>query len=122
HYLNHWHESMFGLPPAGLGASLLVHRADAPYVADRGGRPLTFDRRHRLADDFEVIPIPGHTAGATAYLWDSGERRFLFTGDSVIVTRGRWRVVALEQSDRASYIESLARLREVEFDVLVPWV
>ena len=27
----------------------------------------------------------------------------------------------LNSSDRAAYLESLARLRELEFDVLVPW-
>jgi hypothetical protein len=35
----------------------------------------TFSGRHRLDDDFEVIPTPGHTSGATADLWDTGEHR-----------------------------------------------
>lgn len=121
-YLNHWHESLFGLAPRELRARLLVHRADAPEVIERGGRPLTFDRDHRLGDDFEAIPIPGHTPGATAYLWDSGERRFLFTGDSVYLHRGRWRAGLLDSSDPRSFVKSLKRLRDVDFDVMVPWV
>ncbi|HEY8466586.1 MAG TPA: MBL fold metallo-hydrolase [Solirubrobacterales bacterium] len=121
-YLNHWHESIFGLAPEELGARLVVHRDDAKEVAERGREPITFDRRFQLDDDFEAIPIPGHTPGATAYLWDSGEHRFLFTGDSVYVHRGRWRVALLDSSDRESYIESLELLRDVDFDVLVPWI
>ena len=81
----------------------------------------TFSRRHQLDDDFEVIPTPGHTSGATAYLWDSGRRRYLFTGDSIMLADGEWIAAVLESSDRAAYLESLELLREVEFDVLVPW-
>jgi glyoxylase-like metal-dependent hydrolase (beta-lactamase superfamily II) len=74
-----------------------------------------------LDDDFEVIPTPGHTPGATAYLWDSGEHRLLFTGDSVYLDDGEWVAAVLASSDRAAYIESLERLGELDFDVLVPW-
>ena len=75
-----------------------------------------------LDGDFELIPIPGHTPGATAFLWDSGEQRLLFTGDSVYLRDGEWVVAVLEgTSDRAAYIESLELLRGLEFDVLVPW-
>ena len=81
----------------------------------------TFSRRHTLDDDFEVIPTPGHTPGATAYLWDSGHHRFLFTGDTVFLHRGEWHAAVLDSSDRDSYIESLELIRGLEFDVLVPW-
>ena len=81
-----------------------------------------FSQRHTLDGDFEVIPIPGHTPGATAYLWNTGEHRVLFTGDSIYVRRGEWAAAVLGSSDRASYIDSLERLRQVEFDVLVPWL
>ena len=39
----------------------------------------TFSSRHLEGDDFEVIPTPGHTSGATAFLWDSGRHRVLRT-------------------------------------------
>ena len=82
----------------------------------------TFSKRHVLDDDFEVIPIPGHTSGATAYLWDSGGHRFLFTGDTIYLKEGEWIAAVLESSDRVSYIKSLELIRELDFDVLVPWV
>jgi len=35
---------------------------------------------------------------------------------------GDWRAAVLPSSDRAAYLESLELLRELEFDVVVPWV
>lgn len=121
-YLNHWHELLFGLPPAELGARLFHHRAESAEVERRRGEHGTsFDRRHALGGDFEAIPIPGHTPGATAYLWDNGQHRLLFTGDSLMLTGEEWTTALLATSDRASYLESLELIRELDFDVLVPW-
>jgi glyoxylase-like metal-dependent hydrolase (beta-lactamase superfamily II) len=124
-YLSHEHESMFGSDRGahGLGAKLLVHRDDASTVKGRGWTlTQTFSRRHTLDDDFEVIPIPGHTPGATAYLWDSGEARVLFTGDSLYVRDGEWVDALLPSSDRDRYLSSLELISELEFDCLVPWL
>ena len=119
-YLGHWHEAMVAGHDAGL--PLFVHDADrdevTPVMAVRGG----FTKRHKLGSDFEIIPMPGHTPGSTAYLWDSGHHRFLFTADSLYLgADGSWRAAVLESSDRAAYIQSLELLRELDFDVLVPW-
>ena len=118
-YLNHGHEAMF----AGdeIDAPLFVHAADRDSVAPGLHVRGTFSRRHVLDEDFEVIPTPGHTPGATAYLWDSGEHRFLFTGDTILLRDGEWRAAVLDSSDRASYIESLELIGGLDFDVLVPW-
>ncbi|MBB4660687.1 MBL fold metallo-hydrolase [Conexibacter arvalis] len=120
-YVNHDHEAMF--LPRNAVAPLFVHERDAAEVERAGAHVRgTFSRRHRLDDDFEAIPIPGHTPGATAYLWDQGEHRYLFTGDSLYLhPGGEWRVAVLDSSDRDAYLDSLALLRELDFDVLVPW-
>lgn len=68
-----------------------------------------------------MIPTPGHTPGTTSFLWDSGRHRLLFTGDTLWIDKGDWRAVVLGSSDRAAYLDSLALLRELKFDVLVPW-
>jgi len=81
----------------------------------------TFSKRHMLDEDFEVIPTPGHTPGATAYLWDSGAHRVLFTGDTIYVRDGEWVAAVLSSSDRAAYIRSVELIGELDFDVLVPW-
>ena len=118
-YLNHRHEA--GLASDWVTAPLFAHENERESVAEQHRVPETFSERHLLDDDFEVIPIPGHTEGATAYLWSAGEHRFLFTGDSIYLSEGEWVAAVLESSDRASYIESLELIRELNFDVLVPW-
>jgi Family of unknown function (DUF5519)/Metallo-beta-lactamase superfamily len=118
-YLNHHHEAMFGYE--GVSAPLFVHTNERASVAERAHVRGSFARRHTLDGDFEVIPTPGHTSGATAYLWDSGRHRLLFTGDTLYLDEGEWVAAVLQSSDRGAYIESLELIRELDFDVLVPW-
>ena len=119
-YLNHWHEAAFlsdrVRPP------LLVHENERRWVAKHRHIQATFTDRHKLDEDFEVIPTPGHTSGATAFLWETDDHRVLFTGDTIILDEGEWRAVVLDQSDRDLYVESLELIGELDFDVLVPWV
>ncbi len=119
HYLNHRHEAMFA--SGWVAAPLFVHDDERERVAQSYRVQGTFSERHMLDDDFEVIPTPGHTSGATAYLWDSGRHRFLFTGDTVYLNEGEWVAAVLGSSDRARYVDSLELIRELDFDVLVPW-
>ena len=119
-YLNHWHEAAFG--GDGVDAPLLVHADDRAAAEDSLPVDETFSDRVVLDGDFEIIPTPGHTPGATAFLWHADGQRLLFTGDSVYLRHGEWVAALLEgSSDRAAYIESLELLRGLEFDVLVPW-
>jgi glyoxylase-like metal-dependent hydrolase (beta-lactamase superfamily II) len=119
-YLNHRHEAMFASP--SVKAPLFVHERERESVAKKAHVRGTFSRRHLLDNDFEVIPTPGHTPGATAYLWDSGSHRLLFTGDTIYLDDGEWVAAVLPSSDRESYVQSLELIRELDFDVLVPWV
>jgi glyoxylase-like metal-dependent hydrolase (beta-lactamase superfamily II) len=119
HYLNHRHEAMFASD--WVEAPLFVHESESASVANAYHVRGAFSRRHTLDDDFEVIPTPGHTPGATAYLWDSGEHRLLFTGDTIYLRDEEWVAAVLDSSDRAAYIESLELLTGLDFDVLVPW-
>jgi glyoxylase-like metal-dependent hydrolase (beta-lactamase superfamily II) len=119
-YLNHRHEA--GFASDWVTAPLFVHENERESVEARAHVRATFSRRHRLDDDFEVIPTPGHTSGATAYLWDTGRHRLLFTGDTVFLKDGEWATAVLDSSDREQYIESLELIRELDFDVLVPWI
>jgi glyoxylase-like metal-dependent hydrolase (beta-lactamase superfamily II) len=103
--INHWHETEFG------GGEDVAAALDAPLTGERAAAV------EPPGDDVQVIPIPGHTPGATAFLW----RGALFTGDSIYIDGGEWVGAVLESSDRAAYLESLERLRELEFELLVPW-
>jgi glyoxylase-like metal-dependent hydrolase (beta-lactamase superfamily II) len=117
--INHEHEGMFGAPT--IDAPVFVHERDRAGLG--GALPVagTFSQREMISADLEVIPIPGYTSGGAAYLWDSGAHRFLFTGDSVWLDHGEWSAVVLDAGARQDYLDSLALMRELDFDVLVPW-
>ncbi len=118
-YLNHGHEAMF--VSESPVAPTYVHEADHDYAAERTEVRASFSRRHHLDEDFEAIPTPGHTPGTTCYLWDAGDHRLLFTGDMLHLSDGEWASALLDSSERDPYIESLELIRELDFDVLVPW-
>jgi glyoxylase-like metal-dependent hydrolase (beta-lactamase superfamily II) len=122
-YLNHRHEAapVCDWVSETFAAPLHCHALEAPSVSETCKVAETFSERHHLDDDFEVIPTPGHTSGATAFLWDAGEHRCLFTADTIFIRDGEWTAVVLEGvSDREQYIESLELIRGLDFDVLVP--
>lgn len=76
-YLNHGHEA-WAAEAAGawvastFEAPVYAHENEKEEVSRAYHVDGTFFGRPTLGDDFEVIPIPGHTSGATAFLWDTG--------------------------------------------------
>lgn len=117
--VNHGHEAMYSEPD--LDVPVFVHERDRAETARSLRVAGVFTQRQMIDDDLEVIPTPGHTAGTTSYLWDSGTHRFLFTGDFLWIEEGEWKAVVLDPSLRAAYLDSLALVRDLDFDVLVPW-
>lgn len=124
-YLNHRHEASptCDWVARTFDAPLHCHTEEAASVSETCNVAGTFSERHHLDDDFEVIPVPGHTSGATTFLWDTGQHRCLFTGDTIFFGRGEWRAAVLEGvSDRERYVESLELIRSLDFDLIVPGV
>ena len=117
--INHGHEAMYGHPSIDL--PVWVNARDSAEVGQSMRIDGVITRRESLDDDFEMIPTPGHTAGTTSYLWDNGAHRFLFTGDFIWIEDGQWKAVVLDARLRDEYLESLRMVRELDFDVLVPW-
>ncbi|MUK00625.1 MBL fold metallo-hydrolase [Vibrio cholerae] len=117
--INHSHESMYGQPE--LDVPLWIHTKDHAEVAGSMNITGTFDKRTIIDDDLAVIPTPGHTSGTTSYLWDNGTHRVLFTGDFIWIENGEWKAVLLSPESRHEYLDSLALVRDLDFDVLVPW-
>jgi glyoxylase-like metal-dependent hydrolase (beta-lactamase superfamily II) len=103
----------------GLDVPIFVHERDREQTR----LPITgtFSKRERIDDDLDVIPTPGHTAGTTMFLWDNGEHRLLFPGDTIWVQSGEWKAVLLGEGDRDAYLASLSLLMGLDFDILVPW-
>jgi glyoxylase-like metal-dependent hydrolase (beta-lactamase superfamily II) len=117
--INHAHEAMYGDP--SLDVPVFVHERDRAETGRSMRVSGTFDQPQVIGDDLEVIPTPGHTPGTTSYLWDNGVHRFLFTGDFVWIEEGEWKAVVLDPGLRSEYLASLAIVRDLDFDVLVPW-
>lgn len=117
--ISHEHEAMYGVP--SVQAPVFVHTRDRAATAR--ALPVTgvIEGRRMLGDDLEAIPTPGHTPGTTSFLWDSGRHRYLFTGDFIWIEGGEWKAVVLDPALREEYLASLALVRELDFDVLVPW-
>lgn len=124
-YLNHHHEASPACDWVAktFDALLHVHEKEAPSVSKICNVDETFSERHHAGEDFEVIPTPGHTSGATSFLWDTGQHRCLFTGDTIFFPRGKWMAAVLDGvSDRDRYIESLELIRSLDFDLVVPGI
>jgi len=103
-----------------LGAPIIVSSIEAAVLKKRGieiDMALPY-QPCQLAPDLEIIPTPGHTKGAFSYLWTSGERRFLFIGDTIVPVDGSWKywVSAPNRPEMRRTNETLAALR---FDVIL---
>lgn len=117
--INHWHEGMHGSP--NLEVPAYVHERDQAQTEQSMQISGVFTGREKIGDDLEVLPSFSHTPGTTLYLWDNGEHRFLFTGDAIWVEDGVWQAVILGESNRQAFLDTLTLLRDLDFDVLVPW-
>jgi glyoxylase-like metal-dependent hydrolase (beta-lactamase superfamily II)/ferredoxin len=62
---------------AHFGAKRIIHRADAD-AAPAAEHVVDGEETVPVGSEFQIIPVPGHTAGSMALLY---RERFLFTGD-----------------------------------------
>lgn len=106
-----------------FGSELWGHSQEAEAVLRRAGvaPDQTFSTAQVHFDDLEVLPMPGHTVGSTAYLYRSPYgRTYLFTGDTIgRDDDGRWSAGFLPFSDKAQLIATLQDMAELEPDVVL---
>lgn len=62
---------------AHFGAKRIIHQADRD-AAPTAERVIGGEETVRIGSEFQIIPVPGHTAGSMALLY---QEQFLFTGD-----------------------------------------
>ncbi|TQM33577.1 MBL fold metallo-hydrolase [Nocardia bhagyanarayanae] len=120
-YLSHRDEIASSLATVRdrFGARLHVHKADAVEVTQTAVDD-PFDSRHVAIAGLEVIPTPGHTVGSASYLATIDGKRYLFTGDTIILGQDGWWAGYLEgHSDRETLLASLDLLAELTPDVVV---
>ncbi len=104
-----------------------VHRDEVSACEARGVERIeALDGDHRFADDFHAWHAPGHTPGATAYTWHNAAdgRTYLFTGDTFtnFPIAHVPRILGFHPYDGnvTDVRSTLARLRRLDTDVLVP--
>ena len=103
---------------ARFGATRIIHRADAEAMPDAEWIVDGSDSIP-LAPQFNLIPVPGHTPGSCALLYD---QRFLFTGDHLWwdpETRSLQAPQRLVWRSRAM-VQSLEKLLGDQFEWVLP--
>ncbi len=128
-FLNHMDEATPHVTTLSerYGAPVHTHRDEVEACSDRGVRHIEpIDGDHQFADDFEAVHAPGHTRGTTAYRWrnPADGLTYLFTGDTFTnFTIDRFEAVLgfhPYDGQRDDMRATLARLRALDSDVLVP--
>jgi glyoxylase-like metal-dependent hydrolase (beta-lactamase superfamily II) len=116
-------------------APLSCHRDDAPFVDGRMKAPMPLLMRLLVrvrpapvavalkegdqVGSLTVLHVPGHTPGEVAFYHPA--RKILFSGDSVVERKGRLTMPATKYASNLSQaVQSLARLRSLEVDLLLP--
>lgn len=103
-----------------FGGQLVCHAAELEAVQAAAPVDLTFEGRETHLGNLEVIPTPGHTPGSACFLLRSPHgKSYLFTGDTLFLSDGRWETLVFREEDRAVLRRSLAILAELEPDVVL---
>ena len=99
-------------------ATIYCSEIEKPKLKKRGLTQVTSlpYERQALAEDLQVIPIPGHTSGGVALLWTKGKKRYLFTGDFLYNQGKEWVAGAKSRNKIEASLESL---KELSYDYLV---
>lgn len=122
HYLTHWHEAS----PATrwlqqrFNSALYCHARALGHVSHFAEADATFNAAEVHCGSFHVVPTPGHTPGSTSYLYASPYgKTYLFVGDTVTLSHGRWVTVLVDESNETELQHTLAFYRALRPDVVL---
>lgn len=101
----------------GLGIICSAIEAKACHKTVKIARTLPLEPVQVLPD-LKIVPTPGHTQGAFSHIWENGDHRYLFIGDTLVPVEGEWRFW-VSKKNTALMIKSMERLRDEEFDVIL---
>ena len=101
-----------------FGATRIIHRGDSRALPEAEWI-VEGDTATQAGSDFTVIPLPGHTRGSMALLYDN---RFLFTGDHLWWDPHGKQLAAPSVLvwNKSQLLKSLSRLLEVRFEWVLP--
>lgn len=102
-----------------FNAPLCCSKEEAKVVKKKS---VTIDKivafeQHKLYSDLEVIPTPGHTAGALSYLWHSGKNKILFIGDTIVRVDGEWKIW-VSKKNAPTMIKTMEILKELDYSYI----
>jgi glyoxylase-like metal-dependent hydrolase (beta-lactamase superfamily II) len=100
------------------GATLRVHERDAAAAQRKAGgaKIAAYGDDARIVTGLQGTHLPGHSPGFTVFRWQGRAGIYLFAGDLLVRTRTGWTAYG----DLNGYRASLARLRRMRFDFLLP--
>ncbi|MFV1998122.1 MAG: MBL fold metallo-hydrolase [Acidiferrobacterales bacterium] len=124
HYLSHRDEAGPSLEiiRQRLGSELCCHENEKSAISQLCEVDITFSENTRHFSNVDIICTPGHTNGSISFLYSSPfGRTFLFTGDTLFQSNGRWRTLVLSDAggSSGSLIESLQTYRDLNPDVVL---
>ena len=99
-----------------------------PYLYHKTFKPFSIDRVltdgesiQLLGIQIEVLHLPGHSQGCTAYLFNYENKRIVVSGDVIgTLLAGPFGWSGSIDFDRKSYIESLRRFARIDTDIMLP--
>ncbi len=103
-----------------FGCERILHSGDVTAGTRAIERILQGEKDVRLAQDLTIIPVPGHTQGSTALLFQD---TFLFTGDHLAFSKRRGHLYAFKDACWYSWAEtlrSMEKLRAYSFTWILP--
>lgn len=104
-----------------FGSKLVAHEAEKEVVGAAAPIDILLSRREVHHGLVEIIPTPGHSPGSVCYFIHSPHgQRYLLTGDTIFLNRGRWETLLFRKEDRDDLLESLHLLWALEPDVVLP--
>lgn len=98
---------------------LCCHKLEESAIAKACPVDLVFEAQGIYADDIEVIPTPGHTAGSVCFLYKSPHgKTYLFTGDTVFPEHDSWGTY-VSFWHKKTLAKSLELLKDINPDVVI---
>lgn len=99
-----------------------------PYLYHKKFHPFEVDtivsdgeKINLLGIDFEVMHLPGHSMGCTAYFFDHGEKRISVSGDVIgTLLDGYHGWSGSIDFSKEKYLESLRRFSKIDTDIMLP--
>jgi glyoxylase-like metal-dependent hydrolase (beta-lactamase superfamily II)/ferredoxin len=103
-----------------FGCDRILHKDEINRGTQSVETQLTGIEDWKIADDLQVIPVPGHTKGHTVLLY---KNTFLFTGDHLAWDESRQHLIGFRNACWYSWteqIQSMQRLAGYSFEWVLP--